>query len=143
MAREIAREPTGEAGALEEAQRARRGSGSPGLGSGQGSDQGSDQGWRRVGLSFVRVGQQPLPLPLTSRGSGSPVGERAGSPAAIRASARKSAGRAHAPSQKGETAAGPLITCSGFGIGIGIGIGFGFGFGSGSHRREGENKGEG
>ena len=32
MAREIAREPTGEAGALEEAQRARRGSGSPDYG---------------------------------------------------------------------------------------------------------------
>jgi len=44
------------------------------------------------------------------RGSGSPEGERAGRPAAVRASERKSAGRAHAPSQKGETAAGPLST---------------------------------
>ena len=141
---ELAREPpAGEAGALEEAQMARRGSGSPGLGPGQGS------GYERVRAEPVSVGGRvrgrvckgwgqlplPLPLPLTSRGSGSPVGERAGRPAAVRASARKSAGREHAPSQKGETAAGPLSTWlgselgSGSGSGSGLGLGLGLGWG--------------
>ena len=71
--------------------------------------------------------ERTLTLTLASRGSGSPVGERAGRPAAVRARARKSAGRAQAPSQKGETAAGPLSTWLGLGLGVGFGFGFGFG----------------